>query len=145
MRTWLLHPVVFYPLVALLAALAIAISARPLAWPRDPVPVAGERAGAAIVLAHDAFASPAPDPQQNLYVTRNFLGQPRALRIAVLPNQAPPGPNDRGVRILLSPQAAQALNNQRATVVVNYNPLAVNAATGLAVSLQGASPTQWVT
>jgi len=145
MRTWLLHPIIFYPLAALIAAIAIAISARPLSWPRDAQAVAGQRAAAAIVLTQGAFNAPAADPQQNLYVTRNFFGQPRTLRIAVLPNQAAPGPNDRGVRILLSPEATATLNGRPATIVVNYNPLAVNAATGLAVSLQGAGPTQWVT
>ena len=55
MRTWLLHPIVFYPLAALIAALAIAISARPLSWPRDAQAVAGQHAGAAIVLAQGAF------------------------------------------------------------------------------------------
>jgi len=144
MRSWFLHPIAFYPLVAVLAVLVIATSAKPLSWPREPAAVAGERAGSAIVLTGAAFATPAPDPQQNLYVTRNFLGQPRALRIAVLPNQAAPGLNDRGVRILLEPQAAAALNGQPVTIVVTYNPLAVNAATGLAVSVQGAGPTQWI-
>ncbi len=145
MRTWFLHPIIFYPLAVLLAVLVIAVSAKPLSWPRPAAPVAGQRAGSAIVLAQAAFAAPAPDPQQNLYVTRNFLGQPRALRIAVLPNQAAPGANDHGVRILLTPQAAAELSGRPATIVVTYNPLAVNAATGLAVSLQGAGPTQWVT
>lgn len=144
MRSWFLHPIAFYPLVAVLAVLVIATSAKPLSWPREAAAVAGERAGSAIVLEGAAFAAPAPDPQQNLYVTRNFLGQPRTLRIAVLPNQAAPGFNDRGVRILLARQAAAPLNDQPVTIVVTYNPLAVNAATGLAVSLQGARPTQWI-
>jgi hypothetical protein len=145
MRTWLLHPIVFYPLVAVLAALVIAVSAKPLSWPREAAPVAGERAGGAIVLTQAAFATPAPDAQQNLYVTRNFFGQPQALRIAVLPNQPAPGAGDRGVRILLAPEVAAGLNGAPATITVTYNPLAVNAATGLAVSLEGAAPTQWVT
>lgn len=145
MRTWFLHPAVFYPLAAILAALVIAVSAKPLSWPREAAPVTGQRAGSSIVLTQTAFAAPAPDPQQNLYVTRNFFGQPRALRIAVLPNQAAPAANDRGVRILLAPEAATALSGRPATIVVTYNPLAVNAATGLAISLQGAGATQWVT
>src|SRR5262249_8106070 len=145
MRAWLFHPILFYPLVALAAALAIALSAKPLAWPRDPAPVTGVRAGDAIVLAGGDFDTPAPDPQQNLYVTRTFLGQARTLRIAVLPNEAPPGGADRGVRIPLRPEAAAALNGRAATILVGYNPLAVNAATALAVSLEGAGPNQWVT
>jgi hypothetical protein len=145
MRTWLLHPIIFYPLAALIAVLMIAVSIRPLSWPRDPAPVSVQHAGASIVLAAAAFDAPAPDPQQNLYVTRNFLGQAHSLRIAVLPNQAAPGPNDHGVRILLAPEAASALDGHAATVLITYNPLAVNAATGLAVSLQGSGPTQWLT
>jgi hypothetical protein len=144
MRTWFLHPIAFYPLVAVLAALVIAVSVKPLEWPREAAAVAGERVGSGIVLAGPAFATPAPDRQQNLYVSRNFLGQPRALRIAVAPNQAAPGLNDRGVRILLTPEAAAELNGRPVTIVVTYNPLAVNAATGLAVSLEGAGPTQWI-
>jgi hypothetical protein len=97
------------------------------------------------VLDQASFNAPAGDPGQTLYVTRDYLGQPQTLRIAVLPNQGAPGASDRGVRILLTPDAAASLNGRAATIVVTYNPLAVNAATGLAVSTQGAGPTQWVT
>jgi hypothetical protein len=56
-----------------------------------------------------------------------------------------PGAADHGVQILLGPSAAASVAGRPATVLVTYNPLAVNAATGLAVSLQGAGPTVWVT
>src|SRR4029453_4570850 len=56
-------PIVFYPLVGVIAALVIAVSAKPLSWPREAREVAGERAGSAIVLKEAAFAAPAPDPQ----------------------------------------------------------------------------------
>jgi len=144
MRTWLLHPIVFYPLAALLAVLVIALSARPQSWPRAPAPVSGQTAGSALVLTQVSFDAPTGDPDQNVYVTRNFLGQAQALRIAVQPNKNTPSAADRGVQILLAPSTAAALAGRPATIVVTYNPLAVNAATGLAVSLEGAGPNVWV-
>jgi len=144
MRTWLLHPIVFYPLAVVLAALVIAVSARPQSWPRAPAPVSGQTAGTALVLSQASFDAPTGDPDQNLYVTRNFLGQAQALRLAVQPNKNAPGPNDHGIQILLTPTAAAALAGRPATILVTYNPLAVNAATGLAVSLQGGGPTVWI-
>jgi hypothetical protein len=145
MRTWLLNPLLFYPLAALLAVLVIALSARPQSWPRAPVPVGGQTAGAALVLTQASFDAPTSDPDQNLYVTRNFFGQAQALRLAVQPNKSTPSAADHGIQILLAPAAAAALAGRPATMVVTYNPLAVNAATGLAVSLQGAGPNVWVT
>ncbi|MBS0383825.1 MAG: hypothetical protein JSS00_00585 [Proteobacteria bacterium] len=145
MRVWLMHPAVFYPLAAIVAATVIAISIRPQSWPHAPAAVAGQQIGGALVLAQSSFDAPAGDADQNLYVTRNFLGQAQTLRIAALPSTPAPGANDRGVQILLSSAAATALANQPATISVNYNPLPINAATGLAVSLQGAGPAVWVT
>src|SRR5262249_52576415 len=144
MRSWLLHPIVFYPLVAVIAALVIAFSARPQSWPHSPAPVTGQQVGDRLVLMQAAFDSPSGDPDQNLYVTRNVLGQAQALRIAVLPNKPSPAASDRGVRILLSPVAAARLAGRPATIVVTYSPLPVNAATGLAVSLEGAGPIVWI-
>lgn len=144
MRTWLMHPVVFYPLVAIIAAAAIAFSVRPQSWPHSPGRVSGQQVGSGLVLTQASFDAPAPDPEQNLYVTRNFLGQAQTLRIAIQPNAPAPSGNDRGVQILLSPDAAAALAGRPATIVVTYNPLPVNAATGLAVSLEGAGPLAWV-
>ena len=145
MRTWLFHPIVFYPLVAVLAALAIAVSARPQSWPRSPAPVSGQAAGGGLILSQASFDAPTSDPDaQNLFVTRNFWGQAQTLRIAVHPNMNAPGAADHGVQILLAPSAAANLTGHPATIQVTYNPLAVNAATGLAVSLQGAGPIVWV-
>lgn len=49
MRTWFFHPLVFYPLAILLAALAIVISVKPQSWPREPAPVAAKVENGALV------------------------------------------------------------------------------------------------
>lgn len=144
MRNWLFHPLIFYPLAALLAVLVIAISVRPQAWPRQPAPVGAVQEQGALVFERAGFNTPDTSPEQNMTVTRDFWGRPQSLRIAVLPNQPPPTPAEQGVRILLTPQTAALIGDHPVTVDVSYNPLPVNAASGLAVSLQGIGPSDWV-
>lgn len=136
MRHWLLHPVIFYPLVAVVAVLLIGASLRPQAWPRTPTAAAGAMAEGALVLEGEALGAPAPEAAQEVFVPRDFWGRAQALRIAVKPEQAAPGPSDTGVRVLLAPAAA-ALLARPVVVEVTYSPLPVNAATALAVSAQG--------
>ena len=144
MRHWLFHPLIFYPLAILLAALVIAISLKPQAWPREPAPVAAQITGDVLVFAGGGFNSPSDGPEQNVTVTRDVWGHARTLRIAVLQNQPPPTPAERGVCILLTPQDAARVTDRPVTIEVSYNALPVNAASGLAVSLQGAGPAEWV-
>jgi len=146
MRHWLFHPLIFYPVVALLAALAVGLSLRPQSWPRDPAPASAVAAdGPTLVFQGNSFNSPDHEAaNQNIYVPRNFWGQPQSLHVAVLPQHAGPPPTERGARILLTPQDAQHLEGRRVTVEVSYNPLPVNVANGLAVSLQGNGPVTWV-
>lgn len=145
MRNWLFHPLVFYPLVAAIAALVILGSLMPQDWPRNPAPVAGEIHNGTLVLQGAAFNSPDKSPEQHVTVERDFWGHPRSLHIAVLPNQPAPTPAETGARILLTPQAAAALGENAVTVEVSYRPQPVNTASGLAVSLQGIGPADWVT
>lgn len=144
MRLWLFHPLVFYPLAALIAALVIAISMQPLAWPRDAAPVTAARADAAWVLEGEALGSPAADARQNVTAHRGFWGRTRSLSVAQLPNQPPPGPQDLGVRILLAPDAAAALAGRRVIAEVSYVPLPINPASALALSLQAGETATWV-
>lgn len=145
MRFWLFHPLVFYPLALLAAGLLIAVSLAPQAWPRDPAPVAAQRSDGALVLSGPAFDSPAHGPEQHVFVPRDLWGRPQALRIAVLPNRGEPAPTEQGARILLDAATAAQLEGRPVVAEVSYNPLPINAATGLAVSLQGAGGAQWVT
>jgi hypothetical protein len=145
MRTWLFHPLVFYPLAILFAAGVIAFSLRPQSWPREPAAVEAVVADdGALVFEGEAFDSPASGPEQHLTVIRDVWGKAQTLRIAQLPGQPPPTPVDLGARLLLTPEQAAAIEGQPVLVEVAYNPLPVNAATALALNLQGAGPAEWV-
>jgi hypothetical protein len=144
MRIWLFHPLIFYPIAALFAAFLIVVSVKPQSWPRAPAPVAAAVSGGTLTVAGDGLGAPQPGPGQNLTVVRDFWGHASALRIAQLPNQAPPGANEDGVRVLLSPETARLLDGKPVSVEVTYNPLAINAASGLALSLRGQAPAPWI-
>lgn len=145
MRTWLFHPLVFYPLAILLAAGVIAFSLRPQSWPREPAAVSATIADdGALIFEGEAFDSPANGPEQHLTVIRDTWGNAQSLHIAQLPGQPLPTPADQGARLLMTPEQAATIEDQPVLVEVAYNPLPVNAATGLAVSLQGVGPADWV-
>jgi len=144
MRNWLFHPLLFYPLALVLAALVIAISVRPQSWPREPAPVAAQVEGGSLIFAGTAFNAPAVGAEQDVAVVRDFWGQAQTLRIAQLPNQPPPTPAEQGARLLLTPEQAALIDDKPVTVEVSYRPLAINAASGMAVSLQGIGPAEWV-
>jgi len=144
MRHWIFHPLVFYPLAILVAALLIAASLQPQKWAREPAPVAAQQDNGALVYAGAGFNSPDGSPEQHMTVVRDFWGRPQALRIAVKPDMPPPTPAEQGVRILMTPEDAARIEDRPVTVEVSYNPSPVNAATGLAVSLQGIGPAEWV-
>jgi hypothetical protein len=144
MRNWLFHPLLFYPLCLVFAAFVIGVSIQPQKWPRAPAPVEGQVVEGALVLERDAFNSPDDPPEQHMTVVRDFWGRPLALRIAVLPEQPAPTPAETGVRIELTPTAAEIIGQRPVTVQVSYNPLPINPADSLAVSLQGGAPANWV-
>jgi len=141
---FLMQPLLFYPLAIAVAALIILFGLEPQKWPREPHPVPAEIQGSALVLGPAAFDAPSSAPEQNMTVVRDFWGRPLALRIAVLPNMPEPTPAERGVRILLAPEALALIEDRAVTVDVSYNPLNINPATALAVSLQGIAPADWV-
>jgi len=144
MRHWLFHPLVFYPLALLFAAVVVGASLKPQSWPRPAAPVAGELQQGSLVFSGAAFNSPAVGPEQDMFVVRDFWGRPQALRIAQRAGKAPPTPAEEGARILLTPDQAAMIANRPVTLEVSYNPIPVNVASGLAVSLRGANPATWV-
>lgn len=144
MRHWIFHPLIFYPLAMLAAGFFIMVSLKPLAWPREPAPVTAERIEGALVFRGEGFNSPAVGAEQEMFVERDFWGRARSLRIAEKRGQPPPTPAEQGARILLTPEDAALIDDVPVTIEVSYNPLPFNAADGLAVSLQGIGPAEWI-
>lgn len=144
MRHWIFHPLIFYPLAIITAAFLIAVSLQPQKWARPPAPVQAQTIEGAMVFAGRQLNSPDSSPEQHMTVVRNFWGEAQALRIAVKPNQPAPTPAERGVRILMIPEDAARIDDRPVTVEITYTPSPINAATGLAVSLQGIGPAEWV-
>lgn len=144
MRNWLFHPLAFYPLLTLLAALIVGFSLRPQSWPRQPAAVAGVLRGETLVLERAAFDAPDAGAEQAMTVKRDFWGRPQSLLIAQLPSQPPPTPAERGAVILLTPERLELIEDKPLLVEVQYLPLPVNAASGLAVSVQGIGPAEWI-
>ncbi|MFT3729185.1 MAG: hypothetical protein QM759_15285 [Terricaulis sp.] len=145
MRHWIFHPLIFYPLVLLIAGLAIFASLEPQNWPRKPAPVAGRHEGASLVWERGGFNSPDVGPEQRLTVERDLWGQAQGMRIAQVPNQPPPTPAEQGVRILFTPQDAALIDGKAVTAEITYAPLPFNSATSMALSVQGIGPAEWTT
>jgi hypothetical protein len=145
MRSWFFHPIIFYPLILILGALIVLVSLEPQKWPHKPAPVGSQHDGASLVWTGAGFDAPDTGPDQRVAVQRDFWGRAETLHVAVLPNQPAPTSAEQGVRILLTPADAAAVAGRPVTVEISYHPLPINAATGLAVSLQGGAPAQWVT
>jgi len=125
--------------VAVLAITGVAL----VGWVRmlDPrgKPVAGEIDGAALVLNGSAFGTPDPSPEQTVTTSRD------GLTIQVMADQPPPSPADRGVRILLAAARLSHVNDRPLIVNIAYTLPRTNAASRLAVSLQGIEPSEWDT
>ncbi|HRE43097.1 MAG TPA: hypothetical protein PKY87_03915 [Terricaulis sp.] len=139
-----MRPLLFFPLAIIAAGLIVVIGLEPQRWARAAHAVDGAMEGQTLILTGEAFDAPSPSPEQHVKVHRSFWGVPKSFSIAVLPNQPEPTPAERGVRLLLSPEAAAALQDRPVIVEVDYNPLNMNTASGLAVSLQGIAPADWV-
>ncbi|MBL8546094.1 MAG: hypothetical protein JNL81_06500 [Hyphomonadaceae bacterium] len=147
MRNWLFHPVIFYPLAMIVAALAIFVSLRPQSWPREPAVVAGVQDGGWLVFQGREFNSP-DEGALEMTVIRDFWGNALRLHVAQPKGAtAAPQPTEDGTRLLLTAEDAAAISNRPVTIEVSYNPLPVNAANQLAISLRSSDggPSPWAT
>ncbi len=148
MRHWLFHPLIFYPLALLIAAAAIVVSLRPQSWPREPAPMAAAQDSGWLVYQGDGFNTPAAGSEE-MTVVRDWFGRPLRLRVAQKPEQAvaPPAPEETGTQLLISPEVSAAISDRPVVIEVSYNPLPVNAANQLAISLRSSDngPSPWVT
>jgi hypothetical protein len=144
MRNWLFRPILFYPLLLVGAALLVLASLSPLSWARPEAPTSGVMRDGALVLEGEALGTPAMSPEQQVFVVRDIMGHASALRVAVIPGQTIPTPAETGVRVLLDDAAARFIEDKPVDVQIDYRPIPLNMASGLAVSLQGVGPAQWV-
>jgi hypothetical protein len=124
-----------YVLMLIGLGLISVVTLRVLDPPAQPVP--GVLTGEALVLEGQALGAAGSSPEQ----THSFTNG--GLKIRVAPNQPAPTPAERGVRILLTPDRAEHINDQSVIIEVRYSAPARAAATGLAVSLQGIGPADW--
>jgi len=145
MRHWLFHPLVAYPLAALVAAAAVLSSLQPGAWPRAERAQAGRIAAGAVVIEGQSFGAPGGDPSQEFHIARDRSGTAQSLKIAVHPGLGSPGPNDRGVTIQLASETARTVAGQPVRMRIAYRSLQLNSATALAVRFAGGAPTAWAT
>lgn len=145
MRNWLFHPIIFYPLALLFAALVIVASLEPQSWPRQPAQVAGVQDGEWLVFQRESFNSPDAGGEE-MTVARDYWGRPLTLRVAQTKAQPPPQPEENGTRLLLAPEDASAISDRPLVVEVSYNPSLVNTAEQLAISLRSSdgSSSPWV-
>lgn len=146
MRNWLFHPLLFYPLVIIVAALAIVVSLRPQSWPREPAPISGVQDGEWLVFQGESFNSPEAGAEE-MFVVRDYLGRALRLRVAQTMAQPVPQPTDDGARLLLNAADGAALSGRNLVIEISYNPSPVNAANALAISLRSADggPSPWIT
>ncbi len=146
MRNWLFHPLIFYPLAIIFAALAIIVSLEPQSWPRDPAPVAGLQDGEWLIFQGEGFNSPDAGAQA-MTVVRDYWGRARTLRVAQTKAQPAPQAIDQGTRLLLTPAAGDSISGRPVLIEISYTPSLVNSASQLAVSLRSSDggPSPWVT
>ena len=101
-------------------------------------PVAGVLDGPTLVLRDRDLERVDSAPEQT------HLAREGQLRLSVLPDQPPPTPAERGVRVIVSADRAATLNDHPVVVEIRYGLSRSNPASGLAVSLQGIGPAHWV-
>jgi hypothetical protein len=140
MRSPLFHPLLFYPLLAGLAALAALISLRP-AWPSQALPAqAAVREGQAYDFGARELAAVSPGAGHDQYVPRDAQGLAQSLRLARRMDSV--GQDPPGALLIFTPSDAAAFTGASVAVDIVYRPLRINSAEGLSVRFAGS--TEWV-
>jgi hypothetical protein len=142
MRSWLLSPIVFYPLL-IAAACGLVLMSFGTRLLAAPTTASARIEGETVVIPGPGLAAATIDPSQTSFIVRNGGGAPTALRLAVLPGQGLPTPAYTGARVPLTREAADALAGRAVRVTVTVRPLPVTTAAQLAISLQGQGDANW--
>jgi hypothetical protein len=141
---WWSKPILIYPVMASLAALAVLASLQP-AWPvKQPIPRSGVIEGDRIILQGDDLEVVVPDSRQRFFAARNEQGAVVGLRVAVLPNQGEPTPEEQGLVLPLTTATLERLQDRTVAVRVEIRSIPVNLGYKLALSMVGANPPSWV-
>lgn len=135
---------VFYPLAAIIAAAVVLASFGPALLSEHPEPVAGQFVDNALVLEGEDLGHPEPSDGTVHYVVRDTGWGVTGLRVAIEPGRGPVQPQEQGVRILLSPEAAVSLGPGPFRVEVEIAPVPVTTAPELAIAIDRGEP-EWRT
>ncbi len=137
----------FYPLIVLAAGGLISASLGGDAFDRAATPQhAASRSGAELVYGpHELARGTRVDADHVRYVVRDFGVSARAVRFAVKPDRPAPGPDTKGVTLLLDQAETAPLAGKPVRVVLLLRRFTVTAAGGIAISLQNGGPVTWVT
>lgn len=141
---WLLRPIVFYPLVVVLVAGTILASMNTALIPHETAAQAGVWRNGALVFPAEALSHVEIGPQQEYYLQRDSAGRPRSIQIATKKAYGAPGPNEPGVRLLLTPQAAARFAGKPLRVDLQVRPLLYTTAQSVAVSAPDGTGAVWV-
>lgn len=142
---WVLRPIFFYPLAAIVATVTILASMNYALVPHEPTPQAGVAQEGVLVFGPAALQHVDVGPAQEYYLQRNPNGAPGSIQIATKKAHTVPGPGDHGVRLLLSPQTAADLAGKPLRIDVQLRPLLYTTAPRLSVSAQTqGAPNAWV-
>ncbi|NWG52686.1 MAG: hypothetical protein HXY28_03105 [Hydrogenophilaceae bacterium] len=136
---------VFYPALLIAAGAIILASLGPAVLRHEARPVAGAVEDGALVLAGDALSHAEASPETVFYVARNAGWRVTGLRVAVLPGNGPVKPEERGLRVLLAGDMAQALGSGPFRVDVEVAPVPVTTAPFLALGLDRGGTIEWLT
>ncbi len=140
MRLPLFHPLLYYPALAALAALAVMLSLRP-SWPIQTLPAqAAVREGPALDYSGAQLAAVVPGGHHVIYVPRDSQGLPTALRLARRMEAA--GEDATGAVLAFTSDDAAAFVGASVSVDIVYRPLRINSAEGVSVRFAGAN--DWV-
>jgi hypothetical protein len=139
MRALLFRPFIFYPVLAILAALAVMVSLRP-AWPTSPLaPAPAVRAGSAFDFGAAALAAAYPGSAHVGHIVRDG-DRPTAMRFAR--RAASVGQDSPGAVLTLLPNDAAAFAGRPTAAEIRFRPLPITTAEGL--SLRWAGDQAWV-
>jgi hypothetical protein len=144
---FLFRSIIFYPLVALLAAGLILLSLGSQPWaPRTPANQSGAPGqDGAVVFGPSALARIDPGAHHIVFSPRDARGQASTLHIA-LKKGAPitSSETERGARLLLNSDTAKRFAGQAVQLDLRIRPAPIASAPHLAVSWQGSEPvTVW--